>query len=618
MNSRSAPITLFRSRAWLAGAISCLLAASLFARGQQKEPSASADRRSATTNRIAERAVQLNANSLGDLDSPVSIVVFADLECPFSAATFPVLQQLVEKDPAHIHLIVKQFPLSIHEHAELAGEAADAAGAQGKYFEMADLIQANQRQMTRAQYLHYARYLHLDVKEFARDLDEHRYRASVKSDLAEGVALGVNSTPTLLINGRMLKGSQSPEALEAAIQQSLAPADRARPAEDSNGELAPVDMSQLARDPTAERGSPSAPITIVEFADFQCPFCRRAEEPLAQLLAQPGAPVRYIFRNFPLDFHEHAELAAEAALAARAQGKFWQMHDLLFANQRDLSRDKLIQIAADLHLDVARFSSDLDSGKYKADVAADRLLGVNANVNGTPTFFINGRRMDGALSLAELNQAIALASAGAAGSRGQVNAGPASPVDRTSVLIGGDRNAPVTLTWFSDIQTAAAARMGQLMQQVAGLAPVGPADGSADGRPNRSNVRVIFKFFAVPGHSAAPLAHLALVNAAAQGKFWQLYDALVALRFTGNPDQDRAAIVRAAKFTGLDSGQIEQAMDAGPRAAVLVDDAAEAEWRGIHGAPTLFINQFRVDGVQSASLYDSYIQRALAEASTGD
>jgi protein-disulfide isomerase len=542
------------------------------------------------------------ANTLGSLDAPVSIVIFTDFECPFSAATFPIVQQLAQSDPTHIHLTVKQFPLSIHKDSELAAEAVEAAGAQGEYFRMAGLIQANQKQMTREQYLHYAEFLHLDMAAFSRDLDEHRYRAKIQGDLAEGNALGVHATPTLLINGRTFTGSQSADLLTAAIRSSLKEAAKS----DSTQLLAslpPVDMTTLVHDPTEARGPVDAPVTIVEFTDFECPFCRRASLPIALLLQQSGTPVRYVFRNFPLDFHEHAELAAEAALAARAQGKFWPMHDLIFSNQKDLSRQGLITLAEQLHLDVARFTNEIDTGKYKAEIAADRALGVEANVNGTPAFFINGRRIDGALTLPELTQAVALAGPSRQG--GQAVASSAeSTLPRTATLVAGRRNAPVTLTWFADIQTSSAAHMGQLVRQLAG-------ESEAD-----SKVKVVFKYYAAPGHAAAPFAHLALVEAAAQGRFWQLYDALTAVRFTSDTAADRAAIVSAAKTAGLDVARVEVAMSAGLDAADLRADTAEAEWRGIRGVPTLFVNQIRIDGLQSPALYADYIAKALAKGPT--
>src|SRR5262249_38777125 len=113
------------------------------------------------------------------------------------------------------------------------------------------------------------------------------------------------------------------------------------------------------------KGPKSAPVQIVEFSDFQCPFCSRVVPTVKQIEEKYGNKVHFAFRNYPLPFHQNAQIAAEAAAAANAQGKFWQMHDKMFANQQALDRASLEKYASEIGLDVAKFKSDLDGGKYK-------------------------------------------------------------------------------------------------------------------------------------------------------------------------------------------------------------------------------------------------------------
>jgi protein-disulfide isomerase len=146
----------------------------------------------------------------------------------------------------------------------------------------------------------------------------------------------------------------------------------------------------------ATRGYPSigpenAPVTIVEFADFQCPYCAQSASTLNQALARYPGKVRVVFRNFPLSFHTYAQKAHEAAECANEQGKFWQYHDVLFANQGALGVDDLKRYAAGVGLDGERFSQCLDTGKYAEKVRKDYEEGARYNVRGTPTFFINGK-----------------------------------------------------------------------------------------------------------------------------------------------------------------------------------------------------------------------------------
>jgi protein-disulfide isomerase len=137
-------------------------------------------------------------------------------------------------------------------------------------------------------------------------------------------------------------------------------------------------------------------VELTEFGDFECPYCRDAAPAIARVLARLDGRVRLRFRHFPVtDRHPHAERAAEAAEAAAAQGRFWEMHDLLFAHQRALEDDDLIRYAAELGLDADRFADDLHSGRLAPEVLAEREEGIALGVAGTPAFFIDGERYDG-------------------------------------------------------------------------------------------------------------------------------------------------------------------------------------------------------------------------------
>ncbi len=143
------------------------------------------------------------------------------------------------------------------------------------------------------------------------------------------------------------------------------------------------------------RGPADAAVTLVEYGDYECPHCGRAYPIVKTIQKQMGPKLRFVFRNFPLrESHPHAEQAAEAAEAAGAQGKFWEMHDRLFERQFALDGEYLIEYAGDLGLDVARFRTELSSGAYAPRVREDFRSGVTSGVNGTPTFFINGVRHD--------------------------------------------------------------------------------------------------------------------------------------------------------------------------------------------------------------------------------
>jgi protein-disulfide isomerase len=143
-------------------------------------------------------------------------------------------------------------------------------------------------------------------------------------------------------------------------------------------------------------GPPDAAVTLVEYGDYECPHCGRAYPIVKRVQQRLGERLRFVFRNFPLnEVHPHAERAAEAAEAAGQQGKFWEMHDLLFERQRALDDDSLLAYAEELELDVAAFAAALESGELEERVRGDFMSGVRSGVNGTPTFFIQGKRFDG-------------------------------------------------------------------------------------------------------------------------------------------------------------------------------------------------------------------------------
>ena len=155
------------------------------------------------------------------------------------------------------------------------------------------------------------------------------------------------------------------------------------------------------------RGPFTAPVTLLEYGDYECPYCGAAHPIVQEVRRRVGPPLRFVYRHFPLtNVHPHAELAAEAAEAAGAQGRFWEMHDRLFEHQDALADEDLVAHAEVLELDVERFVRELAAGTHTPRVRQDFTSGVRSGVNGTPSFYINGVRYDGQFDLASLLGAI--------------------------------------------------------------------------------------------------------------------------------------------------------------------------------------------------------------------
>ncbi len=353
-----------------------------------------------------------DAPSAGESTAKVTLVVFSDFECPFCARVVPTLKELQKTYGADLRVVFRQQPLPMHANAKLAAEASLAANEQGKFWEFHDRMFANQQALDRASLEKSAQELGLDVARFKAALDTGKFRARVEQDAAAGSDAGANGTPTFFINGRKLVGAQPVTSFKAVIAEELTRADKLLASGVSREALyakllsevptavepptpaEKVDNLDIAGAPV--RGPANAKVTVVVFSDFQCPFCSRAVPTLKALEEQYPGKIRFAFKNQPLPFHDKARLAGAAALAANEQGKFWEFHDLLFAHQDQLDRPALEKHAQSLGLDLKRFKTALDTNRFDAALTADSNEAARVGANGTPTFFVNGRRIVGA------------------------------------------------------------------------------------------------------------------------------------------------------------------------------------------------------------------------------
>ena len=189
--------------------------------------------------------------------------------------------------------------------------------------------------------------------------------------------------------------------LQAPAPTAAAPNPAARPARpDPNRRYA------VSTKGSPSKGNPDAQIAVVEFSDFQCPFCGRVTPTLKQIEREYGEQVRIVFKHLPLRMHSKAPAAHAAAEAAHRQGKFWEMHDLIFANQREMSETKYVEYAEQIGLDMDRFKRDVAAADVKSKVDADAAEAQKLGVTGTPGFFVNGRFLSGAQPFAAFKSLI--------------------------------------------------------------------------------------------------------------------------------------------------------------------------------------------------------------------
>jgi len=367
-----------------------------------------------------------NEPQKGPDDALVTIVEISDFECPFCGRVEPTLKQVQDKYGKDVRVVWLNNPLPFHKNAKPAANAALEAQAQKGdkgFWAMHEKMFANQKALTTDNLEKWAKELGLNMSKFKKALADDKYGKTIQEQQALASSLGARGTPAFFVNGRNLRGAQPLPAFTALIDEELTKAKalvakgtpKAKVYETiiSTGETGPKtqpaaaapDANKVYDIPVPKKapskGSAKAKVVIQEFSDFQCPFCSRVNPTIAQVVKEYGDKVQIVWRDYPLPFHKDAQPAAQAArevFAQKGDKAFWAYHDLLFQNQKALSRENLEKFAEQVGgIDMKAFKAALDSGKHKAAVDADMAAVTKAGARiGTPSFFINGKLLQGA------------------------------------------------------------------------------------------------------------------------------------------------------------------------------------------------------------------------------
>ncbi len=395
----------------------------------------------------------------GPEDALVTIIDVSEFQCPFCKRLEPSLQSLAEAYPGKLRFGWRHFPLPFHPYAMPAATVAEEARAEGgdaRFWAMHDKLFDLSPELERPALENAAQELGLDMEKVRAALDGNKHASRIRRDQALMQSLGVTSTPTMFVNGRKVVGALplaqlrpiieeelekakalvatgvQPKGVYAKLQERAAAAPvflggAAGAAQPARAAPPPAPASAAATVPLRPddpaRGPVGAKATVAVFSDFQCPYCARVEPTLRQAeAAYPGA-LRVVWKHEPLPFHPNARPAAEAAEAAREQGKFWPMHDKLFASQSSLSAATYEGAAKELGLDLTKFNAALAAHSGKKRIEEDEALAQRVGAQGTPTLFINCRKVVGAVPFEslrpvldeEVKKADALAKGGTSG-----------------------------------------------------------------------------------------------------------------------------------------------------------------------------------------------------------
>lgn len=363
---------------------------------------------------------------MGPDDALVTIIEFADFQCPYCADSVEPLEDAMSSFEGDVRLIFKHYPLPGHGKAAPASYTSWAAHQQGKFWEFHDRLFESKADIGAVP--EWAKELGLDPDKLGEDMESGAARAAIDQDMLAGAKVGVSGTPAFFVNGHVYRGKRDAvqwkqiiaaelEYAEDLVDDGIARAELydhlmkdaklrqegapERPAGKARKRRAgePDDTSIYAVPITGApaKGPDTALVTIVEFADYHCPYCAKVATTIDELAKAYPDDVRVVYRQRPLAIHPQAHDASKAAIAAAQQGKFWEFHEKLFLRQSK-TLDEFKALAQELGLDVERFVADYESEAVAKQLAADLEVATQFGVAGTPAFFINGRYVSGAQS----------------------------------------------------------------------------------------------------------------------------------------------------------------------------------------------------------------------------
>jgi protein-disulfide isomerase len=598
----------------------------------------------------------------GKRDAPVTIVEFSDFQCPFCSRVEPTLDQVRSKyGPDKVRIIWKNNPLPFHQNAKPAAEASAgvfALAGNDAFWKFHDTAFKNQGSLNQDSYVKWAQDAGVkDIAAFKAGLDSHKWADKVDKDTAEGKAVGVQGTPAFFVNGVFINGAQPYDSFQKTIDQELQKAQakigsgtpkgrvyvemskenkkNAPPAKEE--EEPKEDDKAVFRVPVGESpalGPANALVTIVEFSDFQCPFCSRVEPTLKAVHDKYGDKVRLVWKNEPLPFHPAAEPAAEAALEVRAEKGdkgFWDAHDKFFASQKDLTSgstpniDAIVRIAAETGASADKIRKAISDHTHKKDIDADQDIAEDFQANGTPHFFINGRRLVGAqpeekfdaVIDEEIKKAQDLI---AKGTRpGDVynvltkdGKGPSEPEKKdlpkglpSNDPARGNANAKVVIHEWSDFQCPFCGRVEPAVAQIT--------------KDYGDRVKFVWHDLPLPMHQDAPLAAQAGREAYAQkgpSAFWAIHDKM----FANQQKLKRDDLDGYAKDLDLNLAKWKAALDGSTHTSEIEADKKAGNDVGIQGTPAFIIapanatSGYFINGAQNYTKFRKLIDRAFSDA----
>jgi len=577
----------------------------------------------------------------GNQLAPATIVVFSDYQCPFCSRVEGTLKSLQTKyGTKKLRMVWKDFPLPFHKDAKPAHHAARAVFMEGgakAFWTFHDQAFANQKALDESNFESWAKTAGVPSSALAKH--EAKAERKVDDNITLGKSLGVRGTPAFFINGVFLSGARPQSSFESEIDSQIKAAQALVKSGTREADVYPTLTAKNFSKPSTPKPKPSpstskevwkvpvskddpswgptdALVTIVEFSEFQCPYCEKVRKSLGTVKSSYPKDVRLVWKDRPLPFHKRALPAAilgREAFEQKGSATFWKLHDILFDNQKALEESDLLGYAGRVGLNLGKVKTALASNPYKSFLDDSENLASDVKATGTPHFFVNGRRLVGAQPFTkfeslideELKKAQAMVSSGTA--RADVYAEIMKTAKTESSFeekkVGapppdapfrGNPKGTVVVQVFSDFQCPFCQRVNPTLEAL------------VKGNPD---VKLVWRHNPLPFHKDAPLAHEAALEAYAQKGnegFWEMHDLLFAnQKALGRPDLEKYA-----GDIGLDMTKFRKALDTHKHQKRIDQDKADASSSGIRGTPGFVLGRWFLSGAQPLSKFE----RVLAHA----
>lgn len=586
----------------------------------------------------------------GSVSAPVTMVEFTDFECPFCSRVKQTLAQLRKKyGPKQLRMVFKHNPLPFHKAARPAAEAAVVVfqkGGDRAFWSFHDRLFENQKELTQENFERWAAEAGVSPTEFRRGLERGLPGAKVQADMALAAKVGALGTPAFRINGVTLSGAQPVDKFVELIDRQLASAAELRqqgvPYAEVSAVLTERQLTLQNAAPKAEAATPTedltvwrvpvsaddpvdgpsdALVTLIEFADLQCPFCKRVQPTLKALRAKYGADLRVVWKDNPLPFHPRAKPAATVARSIyerRGVRAFWGAVDAIFDSQPKLEDDDLKRLVEAQAGSWQHALAALKSDRFARKLGESQELANEFQARGTPHFFVNGVRLSGAQPQekfeaaidAQLRKAKLLLADGVPRAKifetVMADATEPAPPDKKQVAapVGGapfrgPAHAKVVVQIFSDFQCPFCQRVNPTLDQLLKSQP---------------GIKLVWRNLPLPFHKdadlAAQAAHEVFLQLGNQG-FWRYHKLL----FEAQPQPDglkRPNLETLAQKVGANMVRFRAALDTEKHRARIEADKTAAQSAGISGTPSFVIGEYFLSGAQPLPQFEKLVRRVQA------